>query len=500
MIPRRIFWLFDLAILALAFLLAYAFVPGLQPFMGPGGLLRSPGLRTLAIPANWNGVLPPRSELLWVLFVTAPVTLAVLGALKDYGRLLSQSRARILLGGCLAPLVGLSFGALVMESLKENPVSRLFLFSFAFFSAVGLILYRLLLRGYFLRRQAAGFYASNVLLVGLPDCIAWMARYFSDNVPQSRYRLTGYLSADQGESESARGAMTQRPQLTPPNLGLVGQLGELLINRPIQEVIAIQPASGGEWIAQVVRDCDYFGILLRIVPEALLFGQRRVLETLYPFEALHLPAVVLTPPHWDSDALFLKRLFDILAAGLLLVLLSPLIGIIALILKLNEPGAPVFYPWHVVGQNGVQFTGYKFRTMVQNVDSMKADLLKYNEMTGPVFKIKNDPRVTPAGRILRKFSLDELPQLWSVLKGEMSLVGQRPAGPHELARYEFWHKRKLSIRPGMTCLWQIRGRNAINNFDEWVKMDLEYIDHWSLWLDFKILAGTAWAVIAGTGV
>ena len=135
-----------------------------------------------------------------------------------------------------------------------------------------------------------------------------------------------------------------------------------------------------------------------------------------------------------------------------------------------------------------------------NADSRKAELLKYNEMTGPVFKMKNDPRVTPVGHILRKYSLDELPQLWSVLKGDMSLVGPRPAGPHELARYEFWQKRKLSICPGMTCLWQIRGRNAINNFDEWVKMDLEYIDKWSLWLDFKILVGTAWAVIAGTGV
>ena len=500
MIPRRIFWLFDLAILALAFFLAYTFVPSLRPLLIPGGLLQQPWARNLAIPAAWSGVLPSRIELLWVLLVTAPVTLLVLGALRNHGPLMSQSRSRVVFGGLAAPLVGLSFGVLVMTSLKVSPVSRVFLFSFALFSAVGLIFYRLSLRSYFLQRQAAGFYASNVLLVGLPDGIAWMAGYFSDHVPQSSYRLAGFLSADHAESKLASEVTAERPPLPLPSLGRVGQLGDLLINRPIHEVIAIQPTSGGEWIAQVVRDCDYFGILLRIVPEALLFGERSTLEMLYPFEPLHLPAVVLTPPHWDSDALFLKRLFDIVGAGLLLLLLSPVIGITALILKLKEPGAPVFYPWRVVGQNGVQFTGYKFRTMVPNADALKPELLKYNEMIGPVFKMKNDPRVTPVGRILRKFSLDELPQLWSVLKGDMSLVGPRPAGPHELARYEFWHKRKLSIRPGMTCLWQIRGRNAINDFDEWVKMDLEYIDKWSLWLDFKILVGTAWAVIAGTGV
>jgi lipopolysaccharide/colanic/teichoic acid biosynthesis glycosyltransferase len=122
-----------------------------------------------------------------------------------------------------------------------------------------------------------------------------------------------------------------------------------------------------------------------------------------------------------------------------------------------------------------------------------------NEMSGPVFKIKHDPRITPLGRFLRKFSLNELPQLWSVLKGDMSLVGPRPAYPHELARYELWHKRKLCVQPGITCLWQIRGRNQISNFDEWVRMDFEYIDNWSLWLDCVILFRTVRAVITGTG-
>jgi lipopolysaccharide/colanic/teichoic acid biosynthesis glycosyltransferase len=253
------------------------------------------------------------------------------------------------------------------------------------------------------------------------------------------------------------------------------------------------------WIKKVIQDCDYFGILLRIVPEALLLGERKGLKNLYPFEPLNLPAVVLAPPHWDSDILFLKRLIDVVASTVLLILFSLFFLLIALAIKITTPRLPIFYQWRVVGRNGVEFSAYKFTTMIAGADERRGDLLAQNEMNGPVFKIKCDPRVTPLGRFLRKYSLNELPQLWSVLKGDMSLVGPRPAFRHELARYEFWHKRKLTIKPGITCLWQVQGRNRINNFDDWVKMDLTYIDNWSLWLDFKIMLRTVWVVIAGTG-
>jgi lipopolysaccharide/colanic/teichoic acid biosynthesis glycosyltransferase len=137
--------------------------------------------------------------------------------------------------------------------------------------------------------------------------------------------------------------------------------------------------------------------------------------------------------------------------------------------------------------------------MAVDADERKSELMAQNQMQGPVFKIRDDPRVTPLGRYLRMFSINELPQLWSVLKGDMSLVGPRPAFPHELERYELWHKRKLTVQPGITCLWQVRGRNRISRFDDWVRMDLEYIDNWSLWLDFKILVRTAVTVIRGSG-
>jgi lipopolysaccharide/colanic/teichoic acid biosynthesis glycosyltransferase len=195
----------------------------------------------------------------------------------------------------------------------------------------------------------------------------------------------------------------------------------------------------------------------------------------------------------------IKRAIDILCASFFLVALSPLILTIGLLVKLSSPG-PVFYHWNVVGRGGRPFRGYKFRTMVQDADKIKEKLWQKNEMTGPVFKMKRDPRITPLGRFLRKYSLDELPQFWSVIKGDMSLVGPRPVGPQEWVKFEPRWRRKLSVTPGISCLWQINGRNAINNFDDWVRLDLEYIDNWSLWLDFKILWGTLFAVLRGTGV
>lgn len=193
--------------------------------------------------------------------------------------------------------------------------------------------------------------------------------------------------------------------------------------------------------------------------------------------------------------LIIKRLFDAVVAFILLIVLSPVILLIALAIRITS-GAPVLFKWQVVGKHGQPFTGYKFRTMVVGADRIKEELLHLNEMNGgPVFKMKADPRITPIGRILRKYSLDELPQLWSVLKGDMSLVGPRPPLQSEFEQFTESQKQKLSVQPGMTSLWQVRGKPQ--DFNEWVRLDLEYIDQWSLWLDFKILVQTALVVLTG---
>jgi lipopolysaccharide/colanic/teichoic acid biosynthesis glycosyltransferase len=189
-----------------------------------------------------------------------------------------------------------------------------------------------------------------------------------------------------------------------------------------------------------------------------------------------------------------KRIFDVAVSAMLLILLSPLLLAIAVVIRVSS-GAPVLFEWNVVGKNGQPFKSHKFRTMVANADQMKQQLVAYNEMRGPVFKMKDDPRVTRVGRILRRYSLDELPQLWSVLKGDMSLVGPRPPLVYEYENFQEWQKRKLTVKPGMTSLWQVSGKPL--DFDEWLRLDFEYIDHWSLWLDLKILFKTALVVFTG---
>ena len=193
-----------------------------------------------------------------------------------------------------------------------------------------------------------------------------------------------------------------------------------------------------------------------------------------------------------------KRFLDITFAFFLIILLSPIMILIIILVVICD-GFPVFYAWKVHGIQGKEFIGYKFRTMHRFADLEKTKLEKLNEMDGPVFKITNDPRVTKLGYILRKFSLDELPQIYSILKGDMSFIGPRPAGDNEYPDYQDWQRRKLSVVPGMSCLWQVEGRNKIDSFDEWVKLDLKYIDNWSLWLDCKIFFKTIIVVLQGSG-
>jgi len=204
-------------------------------------------------------------------------------------------------------------------------------------------------------------------------------------------------------------------------------------------------------------------------------------------------------PNWHNPLLLAgKRLFDLCVAGPLLVVLSPLFLILALVVKLTSRG-PVFYRWQVVGKGGRPFTGYKFRSMCLNADLLKPQLEPLNEMRGPVFKLTKDPRVTTLGVWMRRHSLDELPQLYSVFKGDMSLVGPRPPLVSEYVRFSEFQKQKLAVKPGITCLWQVSGRNDIKDFDEWVKLDLDYIHRWTPMLDVKILFKTASEVFVGSG-
>lgn len=204
-------------------------------------------------------------------------------------------------------------------------------------------------------------------------------------------------------------------------------------------------------------------------------------------------------PRWHSRFhLAIKRALDVTVSAILLLLLAPVFLLLAIAVKLSSPG-PIFYRWKVVGYGGRPFTGYKFRSMVDEADALRDELASRNEMTGPVFKIADDPRITKVGGWIRKYSLDELPQLYSVLRGDMSLVGPRPPLVTEFEQFTEHQKQKVAVKPGITCLWQVSGRNQISDFDEWVRLDLEYISRWSLSLDLAILMRTVETVFSGSG-
>ncbi len=210
-----------------------------------------------------------------------------------------------------------------------------------------------------------------------------------------------------------------------------------------------------------------------------------------------LPMLTFTTTPTNEALLLIRRVMDIIWALVLLVPGFPVMAMTAILIKVTSPG-PILFKQERCGLNGRLFIMYKFRSMVDNAEQLRFELEALNEMDGPVFKSSRDPRITTVGKFIRRFSIDEFPQLFNVLRGDMSLVGPRPPLPHEVARYERWQKRRLSMKPGITCLWQISGRNEVS-FDDWMKLDLSYIDNWSLLLDLKILLKTVPVVLLGRG-
>jgi exopolysaccharide biosynthesis polyprenyl glycosylphosphotransferase len=499
-VPGRFLWLADALIQLLALLAAWRLAPMFQLLLTAERAGRLPGFRWLALqPGAAAAGLRPFLEIVWIPLVTVPATLLVMQALGGYRPLLEQSRTRVVLTSVVAPLVGLSLVTLMLVTIRNQSTSRALLFSFALLTTVGFLSHRSATRRYKSHRLRAGHYTRNVVVVAPPAALRWLSEHFAQHVSPTVRRLYGYLEIPGMALSSAGLTADPAKSQDPPRLGDVRDLGELLVHKPIHEVVAVQDPGSEAWLWPVIEQCEYFQVTLRLVPQALLSFASRDSHLAFRAGPLGLPEVELRPRRLDDEALFVKRALDILVSATLLVLLAPLFAVVAVAIKLTTPKLPVFYPWRVIGYKGRSFTGYKFTTMQADADERKAELLPLNEMNGPVFKIRNDPRITRIGRILRRYSVNELPQLWSVLKGDMSLVGPRPAYPAELVRYELWHKRKLCVQPGITCLWQIRGRNKISDFDDWVRMDFEYIDNWSLWLDLRILARTAWAVLGGTG-
>jgi exopolysaccharide biosynthesis polyprenyl glycosylphosphotransferase len=371
--------------------------------------------------------------------------------------------------------------------IREYPLGRLFLLYLWPLQTGSLILFRFIFRKFLKYIHLRGNNFRQVLIVGRNRRTEIIAKKIEE-APEYGLRLIGCIDCtENGNSSSFNN-----------NFNLLGNLEDfekILKEEVVDEVIVTLPMkSFYSEIEKIISICEQVGVEVKIPTD--LFSHKLAKSKITDYYDIQVIDFYTSPKM--NLQLVIKRLIDVIASSVLLVLLSPLFVIVSVLIKATSKG-PLFYPWKVVGQNNRDFVGYKFRTMTENADTLKESLMAQNEMEGPVFKMTNDPRITPIGKWLRKFSVDELPQLWSVLKGDMSLVGPRPPNRNELVRYEFWQRRKISFKPGITCLWQVQGRNRINDFNEWCKLDLDYIDNWSLWLDFKILFKTTWVVVKGTG-
>jgi len=278
-------------------------------------------------------------------------------------------------------------------------------------------------------------------------------------------------------------------------LGELDDIIDICKREILDEVVFCLPGSELSTVERYVYDLNQMGITSRMVLDFMDFpASRREIEMFYNT----LPMVTFYGKAFDTNQLLAKRLLDIIGSLVGLLLFGVMLPVLALAIKLDSPG-PLFFGQIRVGEHGRRFRCWKLRTMYTGAEDRKKELMAHNEMNGHMFKIKNDPRVTPVGSFLRKSSLDEFPQFWNVLRGEMSLVGTRPPTPDEVEQYENWHHKRICIKPGVTGLWQVSGRNQIQDFDEVARLDIQYIEDWSFWLDVKILFQTLWVVTLGRG-
>ena len=276
---------------------------------------------------------------------------------------------------------------------------------------------------------------------------------------------------------------------------VVEELNSVIADQAVDEVLVALPIDRyGSLVETIVRQCEVQGVIVRVQTGMTNLHVGKA----YVDELQGVPVMTIQSGPQDSWQLVAKRLIDLLGSAALLIALAPLLALVAILIRFDSPGA-VFFTQERVGLNKRRFRILKFRTMTDGSDQQQDSLEHLNEAEGPVFKIRNDPRVTRLGRLLRRFSIDEFPQLINVLKGDMSLVGPRPLPIRDVSRIDHqWHKRRFSIKPGITCLWQVNGRSNIG-FNDWVRMDLDYIDKWSLALDLLILVKTIPAVFRGPG-
>ncbi len=433
----------------------------------------------------------------WHLGVLAvPSWLAALqfaGAYEDLRRLRSdQLFLKIFRSVAMAAF--LLLGVLFLLQ-PEAPTSRSLVVSFSLTSVATLFLARRWHHRRDARRDARPY---PILLVGS----ATEAVPLIDAIARRRdwgLRIVGILRGspldhtDPGAVAAARPVAGTAALPEVPVLGTLADLPQVLARENVAQVFMTGRAWDTRTLRSVADACAEVGVTFSM--DANFVGLETTRAEVQDFEGWSVLSFSSTPT--DADALVAKRAIDLLGAAAALVVSAPVLLAVAVAIKL-EDGGPIFFAQERSGLYGRPFRMLKFRSMVIDAEARQRELETQNEMSGPVFKMARDPRITRVGAFLRKTSLDEFPQFWNVLRGEMSLVGPRPPLPAEVARYARWQMRRLSMKPGITCIWQVSGRNNVD-FDTWMKLDLQYIDSWSLFLDVKLLLRTIPAVLSGRG-
>jgi exopolysaccharide biosynthesis polyprenyl glycosylphosphotransferase len=453
------------------------------------------GLRDAVLPRMAPETFPSRLYSLGDYLPLLPLALAIWGGLLlSSGRyrshrtvpLLDEAWAilRVCVSGAILFTLVLYLTRWDEKILVDDRVSRLWSLLFAALSCLLLLTEKLALRLTSRYVRSHGFNYRTVLIVGTSPA----ALRIADSIYGHRfwgYRVLGFIRNGHAPEEPWPSRY--------PILGELAHIPRIVESNSVDDVIFAVHRRELDRLEDLFLSLQEQGIRTRFAMD--LFPHTRARIELEELDGVPLLSFATTPT--SQLKLMLKRTLDVALAAFLLFLGLPIAGMIALTIKLTSRGNVLFRQTRC-GLNGRSFTLYKFRTMVEGAEDRRSELLHLNEMNGPVFKLRSDPRVTRLGRFLRRFSLDELPQLWNVLRGDMSLVGPRPPIPEEVAQYKRWQRRRLAMKPGLTCLWQISGRNNID-FDRWMQLDLEYIDSWSPLLDLKILLKTVPVVLSGKG-
>ena len=376
--------------------------------------------------------------------------------------------------------------------VKDEYISRLLIVIFCVTALAAMVALRLLARQFGPGLRAAFGNVRHVVVVGRTPEAMEIAREIEENESRG-VKLAGFVVARLLSQEKSQMTSAESGLARSYPLHALRNLPELLRGHVIDEVIFAVSREELEGLEETFLLCEEEGVKTRV----LVSFFPHVISHVYLERLRDMPLLTFSTTPENELLLLAKRVVDLAMALALTVLLSPLLMVLAGLIRLTSPGR-ILYRQKRCGLGGRKFTLYKFRSMRQGADEQRRELLPLNELDGPVFKIRDDPRCTPVGRWMRRFSLDELPQLINIIKGDMSFVGPRPPLPEEVAHYERWQRRRLRMQPGLTCLWALEGRNKLN-FRRWMELDLEYIDTWSPALDWKILLKTIPVVLLGRG-